>query len=649
MSYTAIYRKYRPSTFDDVAGQQHVVTTLKNALEQNRLAHAYLFSGPSGNGKTSIAKLFAKAINCESTSEIICDQCQNCIDTKNNNHPDVVEIDAASNNGVDEIRSLIEKVKYAPLNGKYKIYIIDEVHMLSLGAFNALLKTLEEPPAHVVFILATTEPHKVIPTIISRCQRYDFTRVKEKDIYQNIIEILKKENITYEEDAIRLISELADGGVRESLSILEQAIAYSGNHIKTEDVRKIYGIVTREEKIKLINLILNKEMQAVLEILNHIADEGNNLERLNIDLINMLKESVIYGYAYNKELLNVLEEKDAKLILDKENPSKLLEMIDILMEIATVKRTSSDIHAYLELAFIKMINLSTYSSKIETKSISKPESDIEENQREDENALKESVTLIEDESEVEYFEEDVVVEDGIVREIKDLDESFKLKLNDETKVNIVSDVTNNHKTHTNTLNFKEEKLIEKEVEDSFHQKELVQESKSAEIEEIEKPEIFAKEDFSNEEYLSLLANANKDKRLVIDSKWPKIASYCNDVKHAKHAHQLKDSKLIAVGDNYALVSVMNEMFAKNINDHKNQIGLSKFIKDSLEEDLRVFATHHENVSVLIEEFRARAAKGTLPEAIEVRVLKEDVKEIKKETLEDKAAQIFGEDGFIIEE
>lgn len=649
MSYTAIYRKYRPSTFDDVAGQQHVVTTLKNALEQNRLAHAYLFSGPSGNGKTSIAKLFAKAINCESSSEIICDECQNCLDTKNNTHPDVVEIDAASNNGVDEIRSLIEKVKYAPLNGKYKIYIIDEVHMLSLGAFNALLKTLEEPPPHVVFILATTEPHKVIPTIISRCQRYDFTRVKEKDIYDNIINILNKENISFEEEAINLISQLADGGVRESLSILEQAIAYSGKHIKTEDVRKIYGIVTREEKINLINLILDKEMQKVLETLNSIADEGNNLERLNIDLINMLKESVIYGYAHNKNLLNDLEEEDVKSILNKETPSKLLEMIDILMEIATVKKNSSDIHSYMELAFIKMINLSSeneksneglktiHNNQVKTDSIKKDVLNSESTEEK-----------VEESSQDDYFEDDLMVEDGIVKEIKDLDESFKLKLKEEKFIDVIKDESKTELKDDMTLNTVKQETAQ--VEKEIHQKEVkkpIQEMNKVKESSVDRNIII--EELTNEEYLSLLANANKEKRLVIDSKWPTIASYSNDVKHAKHAHQLKDSKLIAVGDNYALVSVGNEMFAKNINDHKNQVGLSKFIKTCLEEELRVFATHHENVSVLIDEFRARAAKGTLPEALEVKVLKEDVKENKIETLEDKAAQVFGVDGFIIEE
>ena len=182
MAYKALYRTYRPSSFEEVAGQKHVVQTLMNAIDRNKIAHAYLFSGPRGTGKTSIAKIFAKTINCTNEDHKPCQECDNCIEVQKGSHPDIIEIDAASNNGVDEVRNLIEKVKYAPLKGKYKVYIIDEVHMMSTGAFNALLKTIEEPPSHVIFILATTEPHKVLPTIISRCQRFDFTKVPNTEI-----------------------------------------------------------------------------------------------------------------------------------------------------------------------------------------------------------------------------------------------------------------------------------------------------------------------------------------------------------------------------------------------------------------------------------------------------------------------------------
>ena len=234
MAYKALYRIYRPQNFDEVVGQKHILQTIRNAIKENKIAHAYLFSGPRGTGKTSMAKLLAKALNCEDEDVLSkpCNECENCQAINEGTHPDVIELDAASNNGVDEVRDIIDKVKYAPIMGKYKVYIIDEVHMMTPGAFNALLKTLEEPPAHVIFILATTDVHKVIPTIVSRCQRFDFNRVSKNDMKKRIEEILNNEQIEYSNDVIDLISELAEGGMRDALSILDQTIAYAGNELK---------------------------------------------------------------------------------------------------------------------------------------------------------------------------------------------------------------------------------------------------------------------------------------------------------------------------------------------------------------------------------------------------------------------------------
>ena len=210
MAYQALYRKYRPASFDEVVGQKHIVKTLQNAVEKNRIAHAYLFCGPRGTGKTSIAKIFARTLNCTGEKKP-CMECENCRLSLAGTHPDIIEIDAASNNGVDEVRNLIDRVGYAPLEGKYKVYIIDEVHMMTSGAFNALLKTIEEPPEHVIFIFATTEPHKVLPTILSRCQRYDFSKVSHQDILDRLKWVCEQENITAEESALSLIADLADG------------------------------------------------------------------------------------------------------------------------------------------------------------------------------------------------------------------------------------------------------------------------------------------------------------------------------------------------------------------------------------------------------------------------------------------------------
>lgn len=362
MSYITLYRKYRPARFEDVVGQEHIVKTLQNAVKQNRIAHAYLFCGPRGTGKTTISKIFAKMINCEDEKHRPCDQCENCLAVQQGNHPDIIEIDAASNNGVNEVRDLIEKVKYAPLKGKYKVYIIDEVHMMSAGAFNALLKTIEEPPAHVIFIFATTEPQKVLPTIVSRCQRYDFTKVSIKDMTKRIRDVLHQENIQYEEEAIRLVCQLADGGMRDALSILDQVIAYSQNQITVEDVHAIYGILSVEEKINLLKLIADHKATECMETVHRLVEKGIDIRRTTSDLIEILKETVIHDYSKDVHLLNVLNEEEVYEAKVSKTTKERLQMIDELMNTYEKYRFASNVGSYFEVCLLNMMSMEEQSN-----------------------------------------------------------------------------------------------------------------------------------------------------------------------------------------------------------------------------------------------------------------------------------------------
>ena len=355
MTYKSLYRTYRPNSFETVVGQRHIIQTLRNAIKQKKMSHAYLFCGPRGTGKTTVAKLLAKSVNCINVEQAPCNQCEHCLTIQNGTHPDVIEIDAASNNGVDEIRDLIEKVKYAPLQGKYKVYIVDEVHMLSQGAFNALLKTLEEPPAHVIFILATTEPHKVLPTIISRCQRYDFVRVNRFDIQMRIEEVLKAEKIEYEEEAVRLISQLADGGVRDALSILEQCIAYSGQNLNAQHVNDIYGIATTQDKLKLLNAVIDNDVTVLMQEIDYVTGKNIDIRRLTNDLMELLKESVVYSFTKDKSLLNKLTEEEVKS-LNRLSAPVGLKMIEDLMETLEKYRSASNLLSYFEIGLLKLIS-----------------------------------------------------------------------------------------------------------------------------------------------------------------------------------------------------------------------------------------------------------------------------------------------------
>ena len=355
MAYKALYRTYRPSTFDEVAGQQHIVRTIKNALKTRKIAHAYLFAGPRGTGKTTMARLLAKALNCEEGIGCQCNECKNCKAINEGTHPDVLEIDGASNNGVDEIRELIDKVKYGTILGRYKVYIIDEVHMITPGAFNALLKTLEEPPEHVIFIMATTEPHKILPTILSRCQRYDFSKVSDEDIKNRIRIVLDAEGIQSNDEAIDLIVSLADGGMRDALSILDQVLAYSSDHLNVEDILDMFALESTEEKIALINSIASGDVVDVLNRLNDYVSRGTDIKRLTNDLLMILKDLLIYQTSYKLDYFVVLKENEVKQLAQKIEQKATIAMINILMNTLKDYKNVTSIVPLFEVTLLKMV------------------------------------------------------------------------------------------------------------------------------------------------------------------------------------------------------------------------------------------------------------------------------------------------------
>ncbi|NBI31079.1 DNA polymerase III subunit gamma/tau [Chengkuizengella marina] len=360
MSHIALYRKWRSQTFQEVVGQKHIVQTLQNSLKENRFTHAYLFSGPRGTGKTSTAKIFAKALNCESGPAMEpCNQCNACKRITEGAVMDVMEIDAASNRGVEEIRDIRDKVKYAPTEVSYKIYIIDEVHMLTTEAFNALLKTLEEPPAHVIFILATTEPHRIPATIISRCQRFDFRRVAIEEQEKRMRFICEQENISIDDDALQYIALLSDGGMRDALSLLDQIVSFSGQHISYEQVIEATGGIESSQFLKIAEAVKEQNAGQILELISHLMQEGKDADKCLESLIYYYRDLLVIKMVDQAQDVTdrVLDVSSYSNLAEEYENEEVFQIIDTLNQYQVEMKYASNPQTLLEIALMKICTL----------------------------------------------------------------------------------------------------------------------------------------------------------------------------------------------------------------------------------------------------------------------------------------------------
>ena len=448
MKYQALYRKYRPKTFDDVYGQQIVVQTLKNVIKNNKLTHAYLFVGPRGTGKTSIAKIFAKTINCLHPEDgLSCEKCDICISNNSNENVDIIEMDAASNNGVDEIREIRNHITLLPTVSKYKIYIIDEVHMLTTGAFNALLKTLEEPPEHIIFILATTEPHKIPLTIMSRCQSFEFKPIPVATIKERLKYICAQENINIDDKSLNLIAEESNGGLRDAVSMLDQLNAYADGNIKYEDVLLLNGRINDNEIEKFMTEMVNDDLNSVFTKIESWQEEGKNFIYICEDFIRFLRNELIkFKLENNSNIVNLIGE------------NKTIEVIMILNKIANDMKISKDKKVLFDVTIINITNIlknkqmfenNTYTSKnikIENKTPEKVEIKEEKPQtmevpiKETKNytlydelmniRLNNTLSIADKKSKIEY--ENAV--ENLKNDISDLNKLKIINLLDDTKI-----------------------------------------------------------------------------------------------------------------------------------------------------------------------------------------------------------------------
>ncbi|TDV23560.1 DNA polymerase-3 subunit gamma/tau [Mycoplasmopsis mustelae] len=568
MQHKALYRKYRPKTFSEVVGQEHIVESLKNILKSRKINHAYLFCGPKGTGKTSVAKIFANTLNCMHTTDVTL-ICEDCLKMSNNNF-DIIEMDAASNNGVDEIRDLKDKVEQAPINSKFKIYIIDEVHMMTKSAFNALLKTLEEPPKHAIFILATTDPQKIPLTILSRVQRFNFKRVSQNNIIQQLKFVLDNEKIKYESDALKAIAAISSGGLRDALSLSEQASSFNDNKILLDDVQKYFGLLSNKRIITLLNDLKNDDLLNIIKTIRELKSEGIDPKILLTSTMDVIKEWVLFNKTFDTSLLNILDPNDiGKINLSIDLAIKLLKKIyEILIKLPR----SESPFSIIEVGLINCIDLNNFYKP-------KPE---QNKKIQDANSISHTTDELE-------FKATPKIQDNknLHKSIFSGDDFFKSKFaidkikkqttNNTNKLSEDLSKNNNNKITNNIVN--NEEMFEKstiEIFDNTLETQNFNNQKELEV----KYQWENENEFESILNILLWIKEDKENRNLKD----KYTSLKNDAEFSntrvdlnRYFEWFKNTKIISACENAIIFSVDNDELLELLNKNKYKVDLQKFI------------------------------------------------------------------------
>ena len=580
--YQALYRKYRPTTFDDVVGQDVVVKTLINAIKNNKLSHAYIFSGPRGTGKTSIAKILAKAINCEDENSIICDKCVSCTQINNKQSTDIIEIDAASNNGIDEIREIRNKVGLVPTTGKYKVYIIDEVHMLTTGAFNALLKTLEEPPSHAIFILATTEFHKIPATIVSRCQKFEFKKIENKKMFDRVKKITIEEGIKIDDKCIKEIVRLSDGGLRDCISLLDQVNAYTNGNIDYNSICDVNGIIGYQTLINFLIAVFNKDLKYILHNINVFDDNGKNFVKITEELLSHLRNILLISV--NKELVDDSEYYSSFINIKTEDIIYLIETLND--GIKNIKNSGDPLLAF-ELLILKYWNYDNEKYEIkmiddeikEMNCINKEVSTIQEiSSTSNNNQLSIANECLEntDNSKENSIEYDVESESNFLDEKEENNQLQNVEMENEN--------INNEKT----LEFDENNNIENENSCEEYDKLSIEEL----ISRLQKIRID-----------NTLSKFNKQILLSFKDKMNDFKKYSSSVNYSFAADLILDGQLKAISNEYVVFMYSSQLTADIFNRKLDLV--EELISKVFSHKLKAISIDEENWNIIKKEFNEK--------------------------------------------